>query len=474
MACLDAVNQDEMDLSAMDQLFIQEMDQLQEFQEMVGLFESILQTKDDEFCDKTSRESNEYNLWQTMLESDISHYESLIQSYTASLQDMALNYETIAVKKSLEEQKTFVFETEVNKLRNKYDNLCDKIDTESLSYMKEYDVLVGVSKKYGKQIIFSSNVFGVILSFIDIENIFKLERVSVSWYDAIHSWKGWIISSQNMTSIQNNLGTMNKYRNIIDNNMAISEASSSNHSNENDRLYYPRFRRFALSIETQKNNMYQVEIVGYSDVHMNASSSISHDKSRKRVTIQPIEGQKQFAKEFSICDVILGNHQRLARMKEKCERLKSRCESDKSTQRGYQMTTRELQQEIMMIDKEVKEYELQQRSDLNTIKFMKQQIMLKEEELNELKHVPEQLTKEEEENRRMFAIKMANVESEENQNNMNQKISKTQKEKNTLTKAIKFEQANLRSITQKRDELKQKYEWLKNQITKLTNTNDLL
>merc|ERR1712113_1138261 len=137
--------------------------------------------------------------------------------------------------------------------------------------------------------------------------------------------------------------------------------------------------------------MYQVENVGYSDKNMSASQQISHDKLKKRVTIQPIEGQKQFAKEFAICDAILGNHQRLARIKEKCERLKSRCESDKNTQRGYQMTTKELQQEIDIFDKDVKELELQQNSDLNTIKFLKQQIIIKEKTLNELKEIPERL-----------------------------------------------------------------------------------
>merc|ERR1712113_985290 len=135
--------------------------------------------------------------------------------------------------------------------------------------------------------------------------------------------------------------------------------------------------------------MYQVENVGYSDKNMSASQQISHDKAKKRVTIQPIEGQKQFAKEFSICDVILGNHQRLARIKEKCERLKSRCESDKSTQRGYQMTTNELQREIDFFDKDEKELELQQNSDLNTIKFLKQQIIQKEKTLNELQEIPQ-------------------------------------------------------------------------------------
>jgi len=219
--------------------------------------------------------------------------------------------------------------------------------------------------------------------------------------------------------------------------------------------------------------MYQVEIVGYSDKNMNASNAISHDKAKKRVTIQPIEGQKQFEKEFSICDVILGNHQRLARIKEKCERLKSRCESDKNTQRGYSMTTKELQREIDIFDKDVKELELQQNSDLNTIKFLKQQIILKQEALNELKEIPEQLRLEEEENNLKFIQNRKELENYHD-DNMQELIDKTQNEKDTLTKAIKMEQSNLRAITQKRDELKQKYEWLKDQITKLTVTNDLL
>lgn len=206
---------------------------------------------------------------------------------------------------------------------------------------------------------------------------------------------------------------------------------------------------------------------------MNASSAISHDKSKKKVTIQPIEGQKQFEKEFSICDVILGNHQRLARIKEKCERLKSRCESDKNTQRGYQMTTKELQHDIDIFDKDVKELELQQNSDLNTIKFLKQQIKIKQDTLNELKDIPEKLKLKEEENNKLFIEKMKNLENAAD-DNMQEIILKTQKEKETLTKAIKMEQANLRSITQKRDELRKQYDWLKDEMTKLTNTGDLL
>merc|ERR1712129_614602 len=162
---------------------------------------------------------------------------------------------------------------------------------------------------------------------------------------------------------------------------------------------------------------------------------------------------------MGICDAILGNHQRLARIKEKCERLKSRCESDKNTQRGYQMTTRELQREIDIFDKDVKELELQQNSDLNTIKFLKQQIRLKEDTLSELQETPQGLKDEEEENNTKFMKRMKNLENESD-DNMKEMIEKTAKEKETLTKAIKSEQASLRTITQKRDELKNKYEWL--------------
>lgn len=276
---LENLIEDEIDLnkadSIMDDLFIKQINQLQEFQELINNFQSTLEQKDDEYCNKTMCENNEYSLWESMLESDITHYESQIQSYQMSLQDLKLNHETLEVKKSLEEQKTFVFETEVNKLRNKYDTLQNKLKQESLTHIEEYDVLISTSRNYGKQIIFSGNIFSLILSFIDIENIFKLERVSISWYDAIHSWKGWMIKDNVIESKDNNLAVINKYKDIVDNKLfnnsnrsransmnVISEASSSNYSADDDKLFYPRFRRFALSIETQKNHMYQVEIVG--------------------------------------------------------------------------------------------------------------------------------------------------------------------------------------------------------------------
>ena len=137
------------------------------------------------------------------------------------------------------------------------------------------------------------------------------------------------------------------------------------------------------------------------------------------------------------------------------------------------MTTKELQREIDIYDKDVKELELQQNSDLNTIKFLKQQIVLKEKTLSELQEIPQRLKEEEERNNLEFmqTIKKLETESDDNTKEI---IDKTMKEKQTLTKAIKLEQSNLRAITQKRDELKNQYEWLKEQITKLINTNELL
>ena len=192
------------------------------------------------------------------------------------------------------------------------------------------------------------------------------------------------------------------------------------------------------------------------------------DKGRHRVTLEPVEGVKHFEREFSCCDVVLGNHQRLARMKEKCERLRSRCESDKSTQRGYQLTTKELQREIESVDKEVKELELQQTSDLNTISFLNQQIVLKEQALDKVQGAPQRLKEEELLQNEGFEREMKKVEGSNN-DNLQRIILKTRAEKETLATAIKLEQSNLRAITEKRGELKAQYEWLKEQITKMTN-----
>ncbi len=203
------------------------------------------------------------------------------------------------------------------------------------------------------------------------------------------------------------------------------------------------------------------------------ASSMQQDKGRKRVTIEAVEGAKQFEREFSICDVVLGNHQKLARMKEQCERLRSRCESDKNTQRGYQLTTKELQQSIERVDKEVKELELQQTSDLNTIQFLKQQIELKEQALKTVQDAPQRLKEEEMRQSQLFEREMKKVEGANN-DNLQRIILKTRAEKETLATAIKLEQSNLRAITEKREGLKAQYEWLKKQITKMTNTDDLL
>merc|ERR1712150_201538 len=119
------------------------------------------------------------------------------------------------------------------------------------------------------------------------------------------------------------------------------------------------------------------------------------------------------------------------------------------------------------------ELELQQTSDLNTIRFLKQEILLKEQALEEVKVAPEQLAAEEMRQNEEFEIEIKKLEGSSN-DNMQRIILKTRKEKETLTTAIKLEQSNLRAITEKREQLKGQYEWLKDQITKMTETNDLL
>ncbi len=239
-------------------MFAAQLDQLQEFQDMITSMESTLQSKDEEYCDEVLLQKHEYALWECMLESDIAQFESRLQSMSCSLQDLQLETETLAVRQSLEEQRSFVFETEARKLRARYDRLQRQIKAESLSKHEELSVVIGAAKHYGKEMVFPGNVFSVILSMVDIEGIFKLERVSVSWYDAIHCWKGWIIDSSNPQSTLNNLAAIRKYKELRDETTApILDANDSNDVDD-----HPRFKRFELSIETQKNNMYQIEIIG--------------------------------------------------------------------------------------------------------------------------------------------------------------------------------------------------------------------
>ena len=97
----------------------------------------------------------------------------------------------------------------------------------------------------------------------------------------------------------------------------------------------------------------------------------------------------------------------------------------------------------------------------------------KEEKLNELKDVPQRLREHDEEQRLLFEADLKKLECSRS-DSMKDLVTETQNEKDRLTKAIQFYQANLRTVTQNRDDLKQQYEYLKDQITKMTNTADHL
>ena len=77
--------------------------------------------------------------------------------------------------------------------------------------------------------------------------------------------------------------------------------------------------------------------MGFSDRHATASSASGGggggggsaseallDRSRRKVVLQPTEGDGKFIKEFSISEVLLQNHQTLAEIKADTLRLKSK------------------------------------------------------------------------------------------------------------------------------------------------------
>ena len=80
-----------------------------------------------------------------------------------------------------------------------------------------------------------------------------MERVSISWYDAIHNWKGWIINNNNIESLHNNIQCIHKYKDIVENKLYTNNPQKMVLIIQVImRNYFIRDLRFALSIETQK------------------------------------------------------------------------------------------------------------------------------------------------------------------------------------------------------------------------------
>lgn len=437
-----------------DNLFVKELNNLSEFSCSLSTFCDKLQKESVHECDILNRHASEYSLWNSILSGEILHIQSSIQSINASMIHLRFDLETKRAKSNFEMQKSFIFETECDKLRHELDEYQMRIRNESLLYHAQYELCIAHSKHFASQIIIPSLIFSNILHFLDFFSILNLELVNSEWYDSINNWRGWHLY---------------QYRNDM-NIFNVRDDMNHHHSRMNG-MTHPRFRRFILSIETQKNNKYLVEIVGYSDrsamLSERRQSGIKHDKSKKRLTIESVENDSNFNKEFNICHVILGNHQKLAEIKEACARLRSRCESDKSTQKGYQMQTSNLQREIISVDKYVKQLDLQTESDQNTIQFLHSQIAQLSEKIKNQRLLLKKLV--------VNAAQKTNVPSESYVDiNMQQQVLNAGKEKDLLTKQIKILQSKYRAITQQRDEHKYEYERLKRNITTMAQTQNLL
>lgn len=446
-----------------DALFLEHIQKLEEFVETVDQYEKKFEESYNLREEIEKRKDTEYNLWQTIITSDIARCQSDIQSKQVSLQSLDLSYETYKTQQIMEEQKTIMSETECNKLRNKYDELVQEIDKQSFNHSEEHDIILGTSVNYGREIMIPYNVFSNILYYIDIQTIFIISRVCQLWNTGIKNWSGW--KNGVLLHYWNNQEILFGYQNSLNREHTPSLGSTTSSSHTND-LYYQRFRRFMLSIETQKNNMYQIEVEGFSDINLpSQETAIQHDKSKRKVMLYPVEGNEQLAKEFSICDVILSNHQNLANIKATIARLQTRCESDKQTQKGYQIQTQNLTNNIAIVDKQVKELDLQQESDKNTIKFLDQQITTLQRTLDELKQIPTRLEEEESKLEKEFELKLKAL-NESGLIDLNQELLKLRQENETLATALKLEQANLQTTTQQRDDLKSRYEALKEEMTK--------
>ena len=225
------------------------------------------QDKHEEYEMIERRKDAEFDLWHSILSSDITHFESDIQSKQVSLMGLKLELETIKTAEALEQQKCHMNETDCKKLRVKYITLQKLISRHSLTgHIDEntYNVTIGVSLHYGKELRLNGSIFSNILYFEDIQTIMNIEIVCKEWKYAISNWKGW--KDYNISHIWNNRDCLfHGNTNMLNVDTYSSRASSK--GSKNEEVYLPRFRRFLLTIETQKNNQFQIEVAGLSIVY---------------------------------------------------------------------------------------------------------------------------------------------------------------------------------------------------------------
>ena len=247
----------------MDAVLLSQIGDLKTFDKKLGAFQSSIVKKYNENEGIERRKDAEYDLWRSILSSDISKISSDIQSIEDLLMGLKLEFETIKTNESLELQKVIMSENECKKLRIKYLNLQKLINKNSLQgYIDEttYNITIGISLHYGKELIINGLIFSNILYYCDIQTIMKIETVCKEWKYAINNWKGWKDISINY--IWNNIDYLFHNNTNISDEISKNSTASSKGSSKKDLIYLPRFRRFLLTIDTLKNNQFQIEVAG--------------------------------------------------------------------------------------------------------------------------------------------------------------------------------------------------------------------
>ncbi|ETO12477.1 hypothetical protein RFI_24901 [Reticulomyxa filosa] len=310
----------------MDDLFFAQLNKLADFETQIENFESEFLNQSKELEEIQLRRDAEFDLWKATFSSEISHYQSDIQSKQLSLLGTKLKLETTKAAHALEQQKTFTLQTECNKLKRKYEKLKKRIKEQVSAFqfgnLEEADVNFATSLHYQREYILPGPVFHTVLSFCDLQTIFVCGRVSKSWRKGINYWLGWLNPSYKHIHDLNEIFQTTTFG--PKKTIASPSFVSSLDTKDSDALFYQKFRRFVLAIETQKSNTYKVEVIGFADKTTPVQSNVVHDRNKRKVILQPIEGDPQLQKEYSICEVILSNHQKLAKIKAQTERFKNR------------------------------------------------------------------------------------------------------------------------------------------------------
>ena len=177
---------------SLDPLLNRQLPTLSRFSKRLSAFSSSLSKTDHELTNITNQKQAEFSHWHAILRTDLDQLDSQIHHLQSDISDERARLSAVARALHNDRATASRLQASCAELQFECDAHSAKLRQLKDGHCSQLACVIARSVRYATEIELDGEVFGQVLSWLDLRSLIGLLRVCHGYRQAVLSWHGWM------------------------------------------------------------------------------------------------------------------------------------------------------------------------------------------------------------------------------------------------------------------------------------------